>query len=914
MKFTVKRLRCEYLENPLGIDTSQPRFSWILASSERGKLQTAYHILVASTREKLEEDHGNMWDTGKVEADESINIEYDGETLKSCEKYYWKVCAWDEDDQPSQWSEISTFQMGLRQEDEWDGEWIGAEDSNISAPLLRKKFKLNKEIAEAYTYVSGLGYYELYINGDKVGDQVLDPGTTDYNKRILYATYDVTDWLKTGANAVGVMLGSGWFCPSDEVVEQSPAALRKYSDRPKLILQLNIKFSDGTKKSIVTDERWKVSIGPITENSVWNGETYNARLEKTGWNNPNYDDADWDNAIVVDAPGGVLDAQLMPPIKVTKTLDPVEMTEPRKGIYVYDFGQNLTGWPQLCVKGPAGAKVTLKTAEVTKPDMARMQDESPAGLEGTIDPRPNRSAKATDVYILKGDGKEVYEPRFTYHGFRYVQVEVEAASSDATKDATKGFPEKLRLDSLKARVVHSAVEPVGNFSCSNPLLNHIHHNIIWGQLGNLHSIPTDCPQRDERHGWMGDGHLTAEEAMYNFDMALFYTKWLNDIKDSQNEEGFLPDVVPPHWDWKGTPAWQVAYPLVTWYTYQYYGDKRILAEHYPNLKRWVDYFGSTATDYIVEWGRGDWCPPKLTQPDDESVPITSTGYYCLSVQVLSQIARVLDKSDDAEGYSDLADKIREAFNQKFLNKETNQYGTGSQTCNAFPLYLGIVPEEHLQGVVNNLVQNIMVDHDGHLWTGILGTKALVEILTKHGQGEVMYQIATQTTFPSWGYMVEKEATTLWERWGGYKFFGPEMNSLNHIMLGTVDEFFYKDLAGIKPVSPGYKRVIIKPHVLGDLESATASVETVRGLVSSKWFKDGNALTLEVTIPANTRGEVSIPKMGLEDIAIEESGKTIWADGLFNDEVDGITNAAESAGYVTFEVGSGSYRFELTGTT
>jgi alpha-L-rhamnosidase len=919
MTFTVKNLRCEYLENPLGIDTSFPRFSWILKSDERGKFQIAYRILVASTHKNIEEDNGDVftsftngfalwWDTGKVESDNSVNIEYEGDALKSGEKYYWKVRAWDENDQPGHWSDVSTFQMGLLKENEWEGKWIGAEDKHISSPLLRKEFKLNKEIEEAYIYISGLGYYELYINGNKVGDHVLDPGTTDYNKRVLYETYNVTDYLKTGANAVGVMLGNGWFSPGENIVKQSPAPLKQYGDRPKLILQLNVKFSDGTKgqpptpfskgDSIVTDDSWKVSNGPITENSVWNGETYDARLEKTDWKSPGYDDSGWNNAVVVEAPGGVLDSQLTPPIKVTKTLDPVKMTEPKDGVYVYDFGQNFTGWPELYVKGPKGAEVTLKTAEITKPDMARMKDESFEGLEGTIDQSPNRSARATDVYILKGNGEEVYEPTFTYHGFRYVQVE--------------GFPGKPTLDNLKARVVHSAVKPVGNFCCSNSLLNQIHHNIIWGQLSNLHSIPTDCPQRDERQGWMGDGHLTAEEAMYNFDMAPFYTKWLNDIKDAQKEDGSLTDVVPPHWDWKGTPAWQVAYPLVTWYMYQYYGDLRVLEEHYPTLKKWVDYFGSTANNYIVEWGRGDWCPPKRTEPADGSVPITSTGYYYLGAQIVSQIAEILGKSDDAEYYSSLADKIKNAFNEKYLNKETNQYGTGSQTSNAFPLYLGIVPEDNIPEVVNNLVRNIMVDHDGHLWTGILGTKALVETLTEYGQGEVMYKISTQTTFPSWGYMVEKGATTLWERWGGYKYFGPDMNSLNHIMFGSVDEFFYKHLAGIKPASPGYERITIKPHILGDLESATASVETVRGLVSSKWLKDGNSLTLEVTIPVNTQGEVSIPKMGLENVTVKEGDKTIWKDGLFRRGVDGIIGAIESEGYVTFEVGSGSYCFELIG--
>jgi len=896
MIFEVKNLRCEYMENPLGIDISNPRFSWIIESSKRAKFQTGYRILVASSLKKLEEDNGDMWDSGKVESDNSVNIEYQGSSLKSGKKYFWKVLAWDEDSEQSQWSQVSTFQMGLLDKDEWQGKWIAANDRDISSPLIRKEFIIDKEVEEAYVYISGLGYYELNINGDKIGDHVLDPGTTDYGKRNLYETYDVTDYLNTGTNAIGVMLGNGWFSTPQDVIEQSPAPLRKYADRPKLILQLNLKFSDGTDMSVSTDESWKTSRGPITENSVWNGETYDARLEKANWDKPDYNDSGWDNAIAVEPPDGVLDSQLMPSIKVIKTLEPVEMNEPEEGIYVFDFGQNFTGVPKLYVKGPKGTKVVLKSAEVTKQDMARMKDESWEDVEATIDTRPNRSAKATDVYILKGtDEQEVYEPRFTYHGFRYVQVE--------------GFPGKMTVDNLKAQVVHSAVEPVGNFSCSNTLLNQIHHNIIWGQLSNLHSIPTDCPQRDERLGWMGDGHLTAEEAIYNFDMASFYTKWLNDIKDSQKEEGWLPDVVPAHWDWKGTPAWQVAYILNAWYMYQYYDDKRILEEHYSSIKKWLDYFGSTANDYILEWGRGDWCPPKLTEPDDESAHITSTGYYYLSAKVFAQMAQIVGKSDDAEHYSNLTEKIKNAFNEKFFNKETNQYGTGSQTSNAFPLYIGIVPEDHISGIVDNLVKNIMVDHDEHLWAGIIGTKAVVQTLTQHGQGEVMYKVATQTTYPSWGYMVEKGATTVWERWGGYRYFGPGMNSLNHIMFGTIDEFFYRDLAGIKPLSPGYKQIAIKPHIFDDLENVTASIKTIRGMVSSKWTKNNDCLTLKTTIPANTKAQVSIPKRGIENVEITESGKTIWKDGVFNNESPGVTNAEEDKEYVTFEVGSGSYCFQ-----
>ena len=900
-KLTVTNLRCEYLEAPLGIDMLHPRFSWVLESNERGVSQIAYRVLVARSEKALKNGPADMWDSGKVESDKSINIVYEGDTLISGETYYWKVRVWDQDSTASPWSKVTTFQMGLLEASGWEGAWIGANDKDISAPLLRKEFSLDKKIKQAHMYICGLGYYELYINGKKVGDHVLDPGTTDYRKRVLYVTYDVTDFLKTGRNAIGVMLGDGWFS-STEMVQQSPSPLRLYADRPQLLLQLDLRFTDGTTASIATDESWKVTMGPITSNGIWNGESYDARLEQPGWKRPDYDDSAWDHSTAVNPPGGILSSQLLPPIKVTKTLRPVALTEPEAGAYLFDFGQNLTGWPRLHVRGPAGTEVVLRTAEITRPEMARMKGESDEGVPGTIDPSPNRSARAQDSYILAGKkGTEVYEPRFTYHGFRYVQVE--------------GFPGKPSLDDLEARVVHSAVEPVGDFHCSNELINRIHHNTIWGQLSNLFSIPTDCPQRDERLGWMGDAHLTAEEAMYNFDMATFYTKWLLDIQDAQLENGAVPDVTPPHWTKfeTGTPAWQVAYPLITWDMYRYYDDTRILEIHYPSVKKWVDYYGGTAKDYIVDWGRGDWVPPKLTEPDDGSLPITSTGYYYRGAQIVAWMAEVLGKAEDARDYAALAERIKKAFNARFLDPETNQYGTGSQTSNAFPLYLGLVPEDRVGSVTENLVHNIVAEHDTHIWAGIIGTKALVEVLPARGRGQLMYELALQTTYPSWGYMISHGATTLWERWGGYKYFDAGMNSLNHIMFGSVDEFFYGDVAGIRLASPGYQLITIKPQVISELENARATTQTVRGLVSSSWAKEGNTLTLDVTIPANSRGKVSIPKLDLGEAVVEEGGKIIWEGGSYKDGIAGITGAQESESYVTFEVGSGSYSFQLRGT-
>lgn len=890
---TVTDLRTEYLRDTLGIDVSQPRLSWVLQSSTRGVRQSAYQILVAGSREALENDEGDMWNSGKVESRQSVNVVYAGDTLQGGTTYYWKVRVWNQNDEVSSWSSVATFHMGLLAEDAWQGQWIGAPDTEVTAPLLRREFTVEQGIEAAHVYIAGLGYYELYINGQKVGDHVLDPGTTQYDKRILYVTYDVADYLQPGANTVGVMLGKGWFWQRN---------YRQYGAGPQLLLQLNLALDDDTTLSIVSDETWKVSAGPITSHSIYAGEVYDARREQPGWNAPGYDDAGWDSAEIVASPGGQLDAHLMPPIRVTQTLRPVQMTQLEDGAYVFDFGQNLTGWPRLCVSGGEGTQVVLKTAEVTRKDTARIQGENPENFEARLDTRNNQAAEAADTYICRGaPGTEVYEPRFTYHGFRYVQVE--------------GYPGEPTLKDLEARVVHTDVKPVGEFHCSNSLLNQTHTNILWSQVGNLHSIPTDCPQRDERQGWTGDAHLSVEEAMHNFDMAAFYAKWLQDVQDAQSEDGSIPDVVPHHGRYPevGTPAWQVAYPLVLWYMYEYYDDVRILEHHYDSLKQWITYMDSIAKDYIIETGRGDWCPPQRTEPIDGSVPITSTGHYHQAADIMAKIAGLLGKSDDAVQYAALADDIKAAFNDRFLDKTTNNYGAGSQTSNAYPLYLGLVPEENQASVVSNLVHNIMEQHAGHLWTGILGTKAVVSVLPAMGLSDVLYNAATQVTYPSYGHMLARGATTVWERWGAFRYFDPAgMNSLNHIMFGTIDEFFYKNLAGIQLASPAYGQITIKPHVVGDLTHARAAVDTIRGRVASSWQRVGNTFTLEVTLPANSRGKVSVPKLGLTDVTVEEGDKVVWQTGAFVSGVNGISNAEDNGDYVTFAVASGSYTFKLHG--
>jgi len=920
-------LRCEYNVNPLGVEDRNPSLSWKLEHSDRGEKQTAYQVIVSSSLENIEKDIGDLWDTGKVSSDETV-IPYNGAPLESSKAYYWKVRWWDSKDISSPFSEIAYFEMGLLDESDWKAKWIGRDSYKYEtieqkeipfargytlahSPLFRKEFELKKQVKRASAYICGLGLYELYINGTRIGDKVLDPGQTDYKKRILYSTYDVTNNLTTGRNTMGIILGNGRY-------------VRDYGyDFPKLIFQLLIEYTDGTSEFIISDKTWKTSYGPVTLNGIYYGEVYDARKEIPGWDLPDFNDKEWEDARDVDSPGGKLVSEMLPPIKVVKTLKPVKMTSPRTGVYVYDFGQNFTGWVRLRVKGPEGTEVKIEYSELL-------------GDDGMLNVTPNRGAKATNIYITKGNGLEVYEPRFTYHGFRYVEV--------------TGYPGVPTLDSIEGRVVYSSVEPTGNLICSNALINQIHKNTIWGQLSNLMSIPTDCPQRDERMGWMGDAQLSAEEAIYNFDMLNFYAKYLDDIKDAQKEDGSLSDVVPPYWSlYPADPAWGTAYITIAWYLYNYYGEKNILKKHYDGLKKYVDFLSKFAPDNILRLYKfGDWCPPGSIRPKDFSGELVSTWYYYNDTLTLSKIAKALGKLGDYEKYSSLAENIKEAFNKKFLKekfytcspipelsgeesltflekflekfpeeqrkqmKELLQHfitsmGFTSQTINTLPLYLDIVLPEKKKEVLNTLISDIAELHDYHLDTGIVGTRYIFDVLTDNGYEEIAYKVATQKTYPSWGYMIEEGATTLWERWE--KLTSSGMNSHNHIMFGSVDAWFYRVLAGIKGLEPGWSKILIEPHLVGDLKYINASVKTLKGLIEVSWEKQEDLVTFTVSVPVNSEAEIRLPKL-YSCFAISESSKLIWENGTFYKGTSGIFETKESEEYISFTIGSGWYSFRI----
>jgi alpha-L-rhamnosidase len=863
-------LRCEYLSNPTGIDVRQPRFQWVLDNSGRGVMQTAYQVLVASSSANLARDRGDVWDSGKVASGDSTQVVYNGKPLESGHTYYWKVRVWDGQGGASGYSRAAEFGMGLLERSDWKGQWIGGDG------LLRKEFTLPGKVVRARAYVTALGYYELHINGRKIGDKVLDPAWTVYPKRVLYSTYDVTSALRDGSNAVGVMLGGGW-------ATERPGNIPPYYKAPALLFQMNIELADGKTVSVSSDTSWKTSAGPVVSDSVYDGEVYDARLAKPGWDRPGFNDEGWASARQEKGTAGAISAEMMPPIRVVDNLVPRSMTNPEPGVYVYDFGQNFAGWAQLRVRGPRGTKVKLRFSELIYPN-------------GMINRQNLRTAKARDIYILRGQGLEKYEPRFTYHGFRYVEL--------------TGYPGTPSLDTIGGRVVNSAVRTTGSFVASKQILNEIQRLIHWGQISNLYSVPTDCDQRNERQGWMGDAQISAEEAMMNFDMAAFYTNFIRDIRDAQKPDGEVPDTVPlKYGQYPADPAWGTAYPLLCWYMWQQYGDKRILQENYDGLKKYEEFLQTRAKDNVLRYSYyGDWVAIRHTPG-----ALVSDSYYYYDTEILSDVAKILGKAADAAAYAKLAGVIKDAYNKEFLHADTGEYANGTQTAQTMPLFLNLVPKKERGRVMGRLTDNIVYENNTHLTTGFIGVKYLLPALTRYGRPDLAYDLATQTTYPSWGYMISQGATTLWELWQNKT--GPSMNSHDHIMLGSIGSWFYRALGGINlgPDGEGYRHILVEPNMVEDLDWASASIETVRGQVSCSWKKKAGAVSMEVTIPANSVARIVVPaEQEMTTVTVKEGDHVVWQDGKFVPGDPGITAASATSNGVEFSVGSGYYHFLLTG--
>ncbi len=760
----------------------------------------------------------------------------------------------------------------------------------LPARLLRREFPVDQGIKRATASVCGLGYYELYINGSKVGDHVLDPGLTDYSKRVLYATYDVTDCVRAGANAIGVILGNGrYFAPRLSV----PVKTVTYG-YPELLLQMRLEFEDGSVADIISDGSWKLADdGPIRENNDYDGETYDARLEQEGWSRAGFDDADWEAVQIVDPPGGVIVSQMAEPIRVTRTLNAVQLTQPRPGVYVYDMGQNLVGWARLRVQGPRGTIVRMRFAE-------RLDKE------GMLNVANLRSCKVTDTYILKGNGLEVYEPRFTYHGFRYVEL--------------TGYPGAPSLSTLEGRVVHSSAPRTGAFSCSNELINRLHQNVLWGVRGNLRSIPTDCPQRDERHGWLGDIANQAKAEMYDFNVAPFFAKWMNDIRDAQNAEGSIPDVAPAYWPiYSDNVTWPSAYLIIPRWYHEHYADDRLLERHYPAMCKWIDHMSGFLKDGIMPRDRyGDWCvPPESPELIHSKDParktageLLGTAYFYHDLLLVAGYATILGKPEEAQRYAEQAAKVRSAFNDRFLDREACLYGNGSQTSCVLPLAFGLVPDDCRASLFDNLVDNILNKCGGHLGTGLIGGQWLLRVLSDHGRPDVAYRLATQRTYPSWGYMAEKGATTVWELWNGDSA-APSMNSGNHLMLaGDLGIWLYEYLAGIRPdpEQPGFKHFSVAPLCMSELDWVRAEIGSMHGHIRSAWWREDQRLYLDITVPPNTSARVRVPTYGLSQPTITEGGTVLLRAGAPASTGSGVQFEYRDSDGVWFLVGAGRYRF------
>lgn len=901
--------KCEYGKDPVGIDTKYPRFSWNIKAEKRGAGQEAYQIRVYDDNKEC------IWDTGKTESDETIGIKYAGSELKSRKKYEWLLTVWDRDGEEYE-TGSSYFETAVLCDEEWKASWIRGNN------LFRKEFSISREIKSSRVYIAGLGYYILHINGEKIGDHVLDPAWTDFDQKILYAVYDVTENIKKGKNAIGVMLGNGRYSPYESTIKKNWHPLKKYGPSPVLFYQQYITYEDGTEDIIVSDLSWKTAEGPIVFDDIYDGERYDARLEQDGWDTPEFDDSCWNRPEYVKEKMGKLVSQsTFPAIKIIKPRMPVSMTQPEPGVYLYDFGQNFAGWVHLTVQGNAGDKILIHYAE--------LKDEK----TGMLCPNTNRNAEALDTYTCRGDGQEVYEPHFTYHGFRYIEL--------------RGYPGTPSIDTVEARVVHSSVERIGSFSCGNELINRIHSNYIWTQVSNLHSVPTDCCQRDERMGWVGDAQLSAEAAVYNFDMAQFYSKFEGDIRESQLDTGSVAGVSPAYWScYPADPTYATACVEFPWIVSHYYDDKKIIEDSLNAMTKWVDYLQSQEDDDgIVSFGLfGDWCPPMHANPVDTPFEITSTWYYCHDALMTSKMAEKIGQYDIAEKYLKISKKAAEAFNRRFLKGDrysasrfsdeelaekiqswlnvlpedqrpavmkryATLYSSSSQTANLLPLYLDITPEQNRKEVLETLVQDLEVTRAWHINTGVVGLKFIFDVLIKYGYEDLAYRLINQTSFPSFGYQIEKEgATTLWERWE-YLNNDKCFNSHSHPFAGSVDVYFYKILAGIgmDEGSCGFKKIILKPVMSGDLPYASASVRSIRGKIVSAWERDEKTLRYHVEIPGNTSAIIYIPKNSWDKIKVEESGNIVW-DGEKDREENMISYLREEEKYIVYQLESGKYDF------
>jgi alpha-L-rhamnosidase len=1044
-------LQCEGMQEPLGIDITHPRLSWQLQDSRRGARQAAYEIRVAGSPDALAQDHADVWDSGRVDSDESVNVSYAGPAVESRRRYYWQVRVWDAQGQASPYSQASWWEMGLLSSQDWKAKWItrdlplqrgdyesapkwiwAAGDNaltnatpgkhafrfnfklnqklksatlfitakdNLSAwvngkqvvvespmgkfgraqdpwgyfrvipvgkllvagsnalaaeaivqkdherppqagfiallrvemadgkverftsgadwktapeqsgnawiattfddaswpaaevvaeigkdplgtpwpaqpvDLLRKNFSVSKQVRNARIYSTALGTYQLYLNGQRVGNDILAPGWTDYRKRVVYQVYDVTSQVKQGGNAIGAILGGGWYADGLSWLQNR----YNFGTPPvRLLVQLEVEYSDGSHDLVLSDESWKAKPSPITESEIYNGESYDARLEQAGWDQASFSDGKWGAAAVAPESPAPLVAQNFQPIRVNEILKPKTVTNPKAGVYIFDLGQNMVGWARLHVSGKAGSKVQIRFGEVLKPN-------------GELYTENLRTAEATDTYILRGKGTETFEPHFTFHGFRYVEL--------------TGYPGTPSADAVEGVVFYTAAPFTIQFSTANQTVNQLWSNILWGQRGNFLSVPTDCPQRDERLGWMGDAEVFWRTASFNANLAAFSRKFTTDIRDAQSSAGAYADVSPRVGPTGETVAgWADAGVIIPWAAYLQFRDPRILEDNWAAMEKWMEHLSGANPNYLwlKERGNdyGDWLAIGSTTSKD----LIATAFWAYDASLMMRMAQVLNRPEDEQKYREVFEKVRTAFNQEYV-KPDGTVGTGSQTSYVLALHMNLLSQKNRSIAAERLVEDIKA-HDWHLTTGFLGTPYLMIELSNSGHSDVAYRLLLQNTYPSWGYMIEHGATTMWERWNGDQMMGdPSMNSYNHYAYGAVAEWLYRYAAGIDESAddPGFHRIVLHPQFDASLGEAKATFDSSYGPITSNWKVDGKTVKWDVVIPPNTTGLVYLP--GGEASKIMEGGKDIR-------QSPGVSLVLKDSHNSIFQAGAGSYTFTV----
>lgn len=882
-------LRCEYLKNPLGIETKQPRFSWTMKSAIRNAKQSAYEIVVSDRAGEIQKAAGNAWQSGKIMSGQSIQVAYKGVPLQSFTRYYWRVRVFDDKGEASEWSPVQWFETAMLEQDDWAAEWISdgsrqpikEEDAykNDAAPLFRKEFTLGKKLATARLYISGLGYYEAYLNGQKISDHVLDAGWTTYKKQVLYVVHDITSFVRNGKNVAGVMLGNGWWNPLPfKLFGRWKISDYQQTGRPVLKAEIHLHYTDGTREKIVTDESWKTASGPVMRNNVYLGEHYDARAEIKNWNTSAVSDAGWKSAVVVEGPSGRLTVQMQPPIRVTKIVRPVSIKEAGKDTFIVDMGQNFAGVAKIKVRGARGTKITMRLGEgIFKNGSINLMTAvatqiKKGGIKGG--PGAPETAWQEDSYTMKGEGLETWAPRFTFHGFQYVEI--------------TGWPGKPALQDIEGLRTNADLEGAGTFASSNTFFNKLHDVIQWTFLSNVFSVQSDCPGR-EKLGYGADIVVASEAFLYNYNMANFYRKTVSDYTNDQQADGGITEIAPyvgiadrGYGGESGPLGWQLAFPFIQKKLYEYYGDKRIIEEHYHAFKKQMNFLQSKAVDGLFHWDISDH---ESLDPRPEA--FTAACYYYHHAKLAEEFAGILEKKEDSLQYNKLAQQIKQSILRKYLVPNTGRFDLATQAAQIFALWYGLAPDKEAAFTVLN---NEFERHNWHLSSGIFGVKMMFDVLRAENKNELAYRIANQRDYPGWGYMIESGATTLWESWA----FPETSPSRNHPMFGSIDEWFYRSLLGINATAPGFKKIRIQPQPAGDLTWAKGSYHSVHGKISSDWKIDGKNFRLQVSIPANTEAEVWIPAK--ENTAITEGGKAISVNRYEN-------------GYAIVSIGSGEYSFQ-----